>query len=192
MKTLKIHTLIGTIALALIFISCSKSESIAPTQSPPVNDSKDLSGAEAAFLLSTVEKQKMHSDVYNEMDLKAKDQIFTIMSEDDVQYKEMLSAIVDKYGLDNPISDKISGEYEDHKIQATYDDFINNNNYNWEEMLLYAQKMEEMLITDLQFHLANVSGHADVSEIYNDLIKESKGQLEALNKELRSIGDSNI
>lgn len=192
MKTLKTYALIGTIALSMIFISCSKEEAAAPIQKPATNNSQNLSSAEEDFLLSSVEKQKLHRDLYDEMAKKNQDQIFTIHAKNDALYMEMLSMKVDKYGLNNPINYRVAGKYTNSQIQTTYDDFISKNGHDWEDLLLFAKKMEEMLIADVQQHLQTVSGHSDIVNIYSDLITESQNQLAALNIELRSIGDTNI
>lgn len=192
MKTLKTYTLIGTIALSMIFISCTKDEAAAPIQKPATNNSQNLSSAEEDFLLSSVEKQKLHRDLYDVMAKNIQDQIFTVHAKSDAVYMETLSIKVDKYGLINPIDDKIAGKYENLQIQAIYDDFTDNNSYDWVQLLLFAKNMEVMLIADLQQHLNTVSGHSDIVQIYSDLINESQNQLVALNIELRSIGDTNI
>jgi len=187
MKTLRFYALLGTLALAMVFVSCSKDETDAPFYSGPNGTSKDLSSFEKAGLLSLVEKQKLHRDIYDAMAEKIQEPIFSILSQNDAQYMELLAIIVDKNGLDNPIVGKTAGEYEDSQIQAEYDAFMRSNNFGWNQMLIYARQMEEALIAEVQFHGANLSGNTEIMKIYDDLMNESQSQLEALNDEIKSV-----
>jgi len=192
MKTLKFYALLGTLALAIVFVSCSKDETIAPFNSAQNGASTDLNNFEKAGLLSLVEKQKLHRDIYDLMAEKDHEPIFTIMSVCDAKYMELLSIKVDKYGLDNPTVDNMAGEYENAQIQADYNEFIRSNNFDLNQMLVYARKMEEAIIIEIRFHEANVSGNTDIVKIYDDLINESQIQLEALNDELKSLTNINV
>lgn len=189
MKTSKLFSFLSAIVVTLLLVSCSEDDAAIPNQSPLTSDSQELSSEQKSFLLSIIEIQKLHRDVYNIMTDRVQDQFFVTLSEGDSQFMERLSIEVDKYGLVNPVTDKNGGEYINAQIQTIYDNFIHSENFSLEQNFQFALEMEENLIEDIKLHQETVYGNPGMVQTYIDLMKESLSQKRSLDIELRSIED---
>lgn len=180
MKTLKFYALASTIALAMVFVSCSEEEADAPFYSGPNSGSNELSSYEEAGLLTLLETQKFHRDVYTWMNTAVENSLFQELALRDGNIMERLSVKVDKYGLENPIIDRTPGEYADSYIQQQYDDFISSNNADLDQFMAYAKQMEASMFSDICECQSILEGNADIGKIYEDMKLECETQLNAL------------
>lgn len=183
MKTLKFYAAIGTLIMAMAFAGCSKDEVDTPFYSASNGTSKDLSADEKEGLLSLLELQKMQVDVYSVMADRIQQPVFNDLAEQDAKLMELLAVKVDKYGLDNPITGKAAGEFEDEAVQNKYNAFIRTTNFGWNEMIAYATDMEEELIDVIQEQKTKISGNMDIVQLYEEILQQSVSDLNALNEE---------
>lgn len=179
MKTLKFYALIGTLALAMVFVSCSKEEDT-PIYSASNGTSKQLSNIEKEGLLSLVEVQKLHRDVYTAIAAETEQEFFSALAEEDARLMEMLAIKIDKYGLENPLVDNGAGEYADVAIQNQYNNFMRTASFGVGEMISYAISMEQDLIEAVEQHKAAVNGNTDIVQLYEDILVDSYEQISAL------------
>jgi len=187
MKTIKFYAVSTLVVLAMIFASCSKEELDTPFYTADNGVSKELNSFEKAGLLSLLEMQKMQRDVYYWMNTQYESPVFADLAHRDGQLMERLSIKVDKYGLVNPVVDKLIGEFEDASIQNQYNDFIRETAGDIESMIVEAQKMETSFIYEVETQQTNLSGNADIVQLYTDLIQESEAQLNSLNNETKGL-----
>lgn len=186
MKTLKFYALTGAIALAMVFASCSKEEVDAPFSSASNSASKTLTSFEKADLLSLLETQKLHRDVYLWMHAQVEKSVLAELADRDARYMDLLSVRVDKYGIENPTADRVAGEYADAAIQNEYNEFIRTN-LEWAEMVNYAIQMEESLISAICQCESKLQGNTDLGRIYQDMKKESEIAVYELNLEEKGL-----
>ena len=189
MKKLKIFALLGSLSLAVILVSCSTDDAVAPSGNSGSADaygsetgiaSVDLSSNEKVCLLTLLEKQKLHRDLYDVMLENSQNEVFSMLSQSDETLMELLSIKADRYAIENPVLYKLPGEYDDSQIQAVYENFVQSKEFGLNQMLIYAQEMESEMIDEIHVHLAGVSGNPDIAQIYKNLIDKSEDQLEIL------------
>ncbi len=177
MKTVKFYALLGTVLVALLFAGCSKDkdEDIVPN-TPTTN----LNEAEKAGLLEMVEIEKLHHDVYLTMSENNQCEIFDELCSCNKNFMDQLSEKVDKYKLENPITEREAGIYADQDFQAKYNEFLLISDGRLQEFLAFAKQMEEYGLIDMEVRLAQVDGNEDLAEIYTEIIEETKCQLEII------------
>jgi hypothetical protein len=180
MKTLNFYALIGTLALAMVFVSCSKEEDDTPFYSATNGTSKQLSNIEKEGLLSLAEVQKMHRDVYDAIASETGQELFATLSEKDARLMEKLSVKIDKYGLPNPLIELGAGEYEDAGVQNTYNQFMRTSSFGLDEMLDFATAMEEDFINAVRAQKSSVVGNADIVQLYDEMLTEANIQIDIL------------
>ncbi len=179
MKTLNLYAAV-ILALAVVFASCSKEEIEAPIRTPDSGDVQGLSNFERDGLVALLETQKMHRDVYAWMNDQFPSAVFAALAESDGEGMERLSQAVNKYGIYNPTSNRLPGEFEDVGLQNRYNEFIRLTVGDLPAMIENARVMEEEVICQLQEQQLCLCGNDDLRELYGNLIQESKTQLQAL------------
>lgn len=185
---MKSYAVPALLALAMIFASCSKDELDTPFYTAANGTSKALTEYEKAGLVTLLETQKMHRDVYTWMNTQAEYPVFSDLLACDCQLMEKLSITVDKYGLHNPTVGKETGEFEDSYIQSRYNDIIRSTEGGIASMFTAAKAMEAAMIVEVREHQNALSGNADIGLVYADLIVQSENQLIQLDEESRKGG----
>jgi hypothetical protein len=187
MKTLKFYAVATLVALAMVFVSCSKDELDTPFYTADNGVSKTLNNFEKNGLVSLLEKEKMHRDVYTWMNTQFPSEVFTQLAERDGHYMEVLSIKVDKYGIANPTVGKLPGEFVDASVQNQYNDFIRITTGDLVAMINKAQAMEEALIAEVQEQQSTLSGNTDIGQVYDGLLQESISQLNSLKNDTKGL-----
>jgi hypothetical protein len=180
MKTVKFFAATILVAVAMIFVSCSKDEVDTPFYTADNGVSKELSTLEKEGLLNVLETTKMHRDIYEWINSQFPSEVFADMARRDGQAMELLSIKVDKYGLVNPIEGKLPGEFTDANIQEEYNEFVRTTVGDLGAMINQARAMEEDFIASVEEQEASLSGNADIKIIYQDLVDSAVVQLNAL------------
>jgi hypothetical protein len=187
MKTFKFYAVTALVLLAIVFVSCSKDEFDTPIYTNQNGDSKALNNFEKDGLISLLETQKMHRDVYAWINTQFPSAVFTGLAVRDGNYMERLSQLVDKYGISNPILDRLPGEFENVGIQNRYNEFVRLTIGDLEAMIENARVMEEEMVCAVQQEQLNLSGNDDIRQLYGNLIEESKTQIQALSHETEGL-----
>jgi len=175
MKTIKFYALLGIVLVAMIFVGCSKDADDVVPDTTPV-----LSNTEKAGLLQMVEIEKLHHDVYLCMSENNQCEIFDELCSCDKNFMDQLSEKVDKYKLENPITERETGIYADPDIQAKYNEFLIISNGQLQDFLAFAKQIEEYGLASLTTRMAQVDGNEDIAEIYTDMKEQSQCQLESI------------
>jgi hypothetical protein len=187
MKTIQIFALAGTFVLAVILGGCSKDEVDTPFYSADNGTSKELTELEKAGLISLLEKEKFHRDVYAVIAERLQSPFFEELSEEDAVLMDLLSIKVDKYGLVNPVVGIEAGSFSDNAIQNDYTDFIQNNTSDPLTLVAYAEDMERTMIDEIETQQSMLSGNTDIVVAYDRMLKKSTAQLRLLADEMEGL-----
>ena len=187
MKTVNFYAATVLVALAMIFVSCSKDEIDTPFYTADNGVSKVLSANEEAGLLNLLETEKMHRDVYDWIYSQYPSEVFADMAFRDGQAMELLSVKVDKYGLENPILGKLPGEFVDSHVQNQYNDFVRTTAGDLEAMIDQAKAMEAAFIDNVKEQQALLNGNVDIRDMYENLINTAVIQLNTLGDEKEGL-----
>lgn len=180
MKTTKSIAVTALAIIAMILTSCTKDEEGPAIKGfhPPT---PELSDAEKAGLVTLLETQKLHRDVYNWMDAQLGEAEFASLASHDARIMERLSVKVDKLGLDNPILDKAEGEFAESHIQAQYFDILRKTEGTLSGMIHQAKIMETALIIEVNSQKGFSTGNPEIEAILAELGEAASSQLKDLN-----------
>jgi hypothetical protein len=179
MKTLKIFTLMGTLALAIIFAGCTKDDDDAV-----VPDKHHLSNTEKSGLVELIQIEKLHKEVYADMYTNNPCELYDELCSCDGKLMAKLEAIFDKYRIENPIADAQTGVYVDKLIQAKYNEYLQLANTKSFQILEFAKAMEKQSQKAIEKHMVFLEGNNDVLELYEMIRKESNCQVKSINDKL--------
>lgn len=179
MKTLKFYALLGTFALAMIIVSCSKDDDDTSI-SPAFNN---LNDAEKAGLIEMVEVEKLHRDVYQLMNIQSPCDLFADLCNCDGDFMELLSEKIEKYKLENPTANYASGSYANVEFQNTYDSYMNMPDRKIINILKFAKDMEKQAITAAEKQV-EIAQSEEMKTLYTDILEQSKCQIEAITDKL--------
>ena len=186
MKTLTLKRSIGmliSLLFATVILSgCSKDDDNNPSLKVPntAATSKSLSVAEQQGLIYMAEQQKLLQNIYECMYSNHDEIIFKKNAQSKKQQSLLLSAKIDKYGITNPLTDMVSGEFINPFIQQAYAEFRNGENLDLTDCILYSKAMEEAAIAELEALITEVEGNNDLLETYRKILENSQSNLEAL------------
>lgn len=180
MKTIKFLTVTALVALAMVFVSCSKDEVDTPIYSASGGSSHDLNNFEKAGLITLLETTKLHRDVYTWINSEYQADLFVQLAEREEKNLALLSVRVDKYGLENPVSDMLPGEFDNAAIQEEYNTFVSSATGDIVAMIDMARAMERDMIVAVEEQQATLSGNTDIANLYYTLICECNDQIQAL------------
>lgn len=189
MKTVKFYALIGTVMVAMLFVSCSKDDD-KDIEEDLVENQTQISEVEKSDLLKSVEIEKLHSDIYEIMSINNQCDLFSDLCSCDASYTYVFGEILKKYNLENPAITNSKGVYEDTELQEKYNEFLIVSNQELKKLLYFAKGLEEDVLVDLESFMLHVEDNDDILELYLDLKKQTTCQLEnivdRINNKVRS------
>ncbi len=137
-----------------------------------------LSDAERAGILFVREEEKLARDVYLAMyDLWGL-QIFQNIARSEQMHMDQMKALVDRYGLPDPVGTNGLGEFTDPQIQALYDKLVAQGRQSLADALYVGATIEEIDIVDLTARLGQTDKTAIIT-VYQDLRCGSGNHLRA-------------
>jgi len=194
MKTkLHIQTLLFACVLALapFLVSCNGSDS-GSSSSSSNSDSEEyiegLSSEEIDDLLYMREEEKLARDVYISFFEKWDAAVFTNISNAEQKHMDSLRTMIEKYQLDDPVTDNSVGAFLDTELLNLYHDLVARGDASLLAALYVAALIEEIDILDLREAIKE-SDHADIIRVYENLMNGSESHLRAFVAQIESLGD---
>lgn len=136
----------------------------------------DLTADEAAGLLFMREEEKLALDVYTGLYALWGQPSFQNVAASEQNHMEAIKVLLDRYGLADPALD--AGQFTNSGLQALYDQLVPQGRSSLAEALKVGAAIEEIDILDLQARLPKTD-HADIQQVYNNLIAASIRHLQA-------------
>jgi len=149
-----------------------------------VSSVENLSENEISSLMYMVEEEKLAMDVYAEMLQLYGLVIFENINQSELRHVEALSNLIEKYGLENPIVDKLQGEFVNGELQQLYDDLITMGSVSKLQAINVGITIENNDIVDIQEYLDTVIESKDIEIVYTHLLNGSENHLAAFEHEL--------
>jgi hypothetical protein len=148
-----------------------------------------ITDKEKATVLRMREEEKMARDVYIVMNEKWDQQVFSHISESEINHMSQMKIWVDKFSLDDPVTrnNDQRGVFTDPALQKLYNELIASGLQSREASYRAGAKVEEVDILDLKAALAETS-NADLQSTYKYLIHASENHLRAFVRNLKVLG----
>lgn len=142
----------------------------------PAPELTTLDQQEIADLVHLREEEKLARDVYNELYSEWGQWIFDNIAQSEQQHMDAVKALLEKYGIEDPVDPDVSGEFKNDELQGLYDDLVSRGSNSKEQALLVGATIEDMDIYDIQTMLNNTD-NPDLENVYQNLMKGSRNHL---------------
>ncbi|NOQ28017.1 MAG: DUF2202 domain-containing protein [Bacteroidales bacterium] len=154
----------------------------------PLTFSADsLSIEEISSLMFMVEQEKLAKDIYTLMFNLYGLKIFENISLSEIKHVDAISGLIEKYLLDNPITDKAIGEFANEDLQELYNDLIAMGSVSQKEALNVGVIIEETNIEKIQYYLDFVVESEDITQVFTNLLNSSDKHLARFISKLENI-----
>ncbi len=135
-----------------------------------------LTAAEADGLRFMREEEKLAHDLYIELYEIWGLPIFNNIAQAEATHTASVKALLDKFGIEDPVEGNPAGVFEDEALQALYDQLLTEGSVSVEEALRVAALVEEVDIQDLEIRSEGTS-EPTISNVYANLTKGSRNHL---------------
>jgi hypothetical protein len=151
----------------------------------PAPAATSLSATEAADLQYVREEEKLARDVYGVLDGLYGGQvaIFAKIAVSESRHTLAIKDLLDRYDVTDPAETDVPGVFENHELQELYDDLVAQGSASLEDGLWVGVAIEVLDISDLTACLERTT-HADIRNVYGNLIDGSYSHLAAFEKVL--------
>lgn len=145
--------------------------------------SKDVA-ADLAFIR---EEEKMARDVYLALAEKWGLPMFSGISNSETQHMKAMLTLLNRYGLKDPVGSSPRGVFSNSEIQGLYSALVAQGRTSLVEALKVGAFIEDFDIVDIRTRLA-MNPPADISTVYQNLMRGSRNHLRAFVSQLTSRG----
>lgn len=135
-----------------------------------------LTTADVDSLLYMREEEKLAHDVYVTLYNLWGAPLFNNIAASEQNHTEMVLALLNQYGLDDPAAGNGVGEFTNSDLQALYDDLVSQGSQSYEAALLVGGLIEEVDIADLRAEL-ETTNVAAIQQVYQSLLSASGNHL---------------
>ncbi|RTZ61165.1 MAG: hypothetical protein DSZ31_00750 [Gammaproteobacteria bacterium] len=147
---------------------------------------KKLTPQEIETLLYMREEEKLARDVYLTLYQKWGLPVFRNIVRSEQRHMDIMGALIKKYGLEDPVTDKI-GVFKNKHLQSLYTKLVAQGEKSVVEALKVGATIEEVDIEDLKRAIAETDNE-DLKIAYANLMKGSRNHLRAFTRVLRRWG----
>lgn len=191
----RITVLISVVLLSFILTACGGSNNDSPAQqdlipagSKPGFDLaalttqinnlpiESLTDEEKADLIFMREEEKLARDSYDTLYSLWGQTIFDNISDSEQVHMESVLIVLNKYNLQDPITDDVPGYFIDYDLQVLYDYLMDLGDNSSVDALMVGAEIEEVDIVDLEIRTARTDNQ-DIQLIYENLMKGSRNHL---------------
>ncbi len=151
--------------------------------SGPAMTSDTLSSEEKADLIFTREEEKLARDVYRALYNQWKLPIFQNISQSETTHMATVGALLEKYGLPDPVATDTPGTFQNQELQALYISLTKQGVLSLEQALLVGATIEDLDIRDINTALGRTQ-KTDIQNVYENLTRGSRNHLRAFNRQL--------
>lgn len=152
-----------------------------------VQNTAEMSDAEAATLMFMREEEKLARDVYITLFEQWEHPVFNNISGSEQRHMDSMKSKIDKYGLADPVTDDTVGVFQDGALATLYQELIGRGSISLVEALYVGAYIEELDIEDLQ-QAIEASTHDDVISAYENLMRGSRNHLRAFVGQIENLG----
>lgn len=151
---------------------------------------EDLSDFEKNSLLQMREEEKLARDVYLTLGQQYDLPVFTNIPQSEQRHMDQLGQLLERYGLEDPITSGERGQFSSKQMQKLYDQLVAQGSQNEVAALKVGATIEDLDIFDLEKALAEGVDNQDIAMVYANLAKGSRNHMRAFTSQLEARGES--
>ena len=148
---------------------------------------EDVDDAETADLVYMREEEKLARDLYTTFYEIYDYRVFERIAASEARHTEAIKAVLDRYGIADPITDDTPGVFADATLQTLYDQLLAQGSASLVDALTVGATVEDVDIADLMDGLTRTDNE-DIRTVYQNLLKGSENHLRAFTSVLTAYG----
>lgn len=148
-----------------------------------------LSDAERASLLAMREEEQLAHDVYAASARLWPQPIFDNIAASETTHAQAVAALLERYGVPDPMAALPEGTFATPAFQALYDAYVATSRTSVVAALKVGAEIEELDIRDIAVQ-KTVVDNADITMVYDHLLRGSRNHLRALVRVLATLGET--
>ncbi|MCI0473017.1 MAG: DUF2202 domain-containing protein [Ignavibacteria bacterium] len=152
---------------------------------------QDISSEERDMLLFMIEEEKMAHDVYSYLYDKWQLRPFSNISRAEKRHIQSIEAILNKYGISNPLKNMNEGEFTNAEIKNLYASLIEQGNKSLLDALKAGAEIEEVDIADLNTAIGKTDND-DLKMVFDNLKRASGNHLRAFMRNIERRGETYV
>jgi hypothetical protein len=139
--------------------------------------SGELTAVEVEGLAFMREEEKLARDVYLRLYDRWGLRAFQNIAQSEETHMAAVADLIERYGLEDPAMEEV-GVFTNQELQALYDQLIEEGYRSLVDALCVGAAIEEIDILDLEERIEQTD-HADIAQVYENLMKGSRNHLRA-------------
>ncbi len=147
-----------------------------------------LTDEEVKSLVQMREEEKLARDVYLTLADKWNLPVFSNIAKSEQTHTDAIKALLDRYGIEDPVKDDAVGVFTSDKLQKLYNDLVEEGSKSLMDALKVGATVEDLDIKDLEEFLKIVEGNDDIKIVYQNLMKGSRNHLRAFVRDIDREG----
>ena len=159
----------------------SELPSASVTSSDASDQLVDLTESDIAGLLWMREEEQLAHDVYTALGAEWSLRIFENIAASETTHIELVAALLDRSGIDDPMAGAPAGTFTIPEIQELYDELVADGRNSLIDALEVGALIEEIDIVDLRAQATDI---ADIRATYDQLERGSRNHLRAFTSQL--------
>ncbi|MBM7560379.1 DUF2202 domain-containing protein [Marinitoga litoralis] len=175
---MKKSILVGIMALILVVVSFAGGFFNNPSASVYTLPVETLSASETEGLLLMREEEKLARDIYLTLYDTWGIQTFYNIAQAEQTHMNAVKSILDKYDLQDPITDYTVGVFNNKELQKLYYDLVAEGQKSVIDALKVGATIEDLDIYDLD-KLIKETDNQDIKLVYENLISGSENHMRA-------------
>jgi hypothetical protein len=147
-----------------------------------------LQQVESDALLYMREEEKLAHDIYLFSASVWNARVFTNIASSESTHMAAMLFLLDRYQIDDPVSGRAEGEFENSTLQDLYDKLQAMSSASLIDALLVGAEIEEIDLIDIQLRVDQLDDNPDIELVYQNLMKGSRNHLRAFVNKLQAEG----
>jgi len=139
---------------------------------------------EVTSLVHMRQEEKLARDVYLTLQLQWGARIFANIAGAEQKHMDMVKTILDRYGLEDPVTDDTIGIYADDQFVELYEQLVEAGSTSLQDALMVGATIEDLDIWDLEEAILNEVDNDDIKAVYQNLWKGSRNHMRAFASQL--------
>lgn len=150
-----------------------------------------LNNTEKTSLLRMREEEKLAHDVYQTLGDKWNLKVFSNIASSEMTHANSVKAVIQTYGIKDPIIDNAVGVFVSKEFQDLYNNFVKDGQRSLQDALIVGAIIEDMDIYDLDRFIKEIKNQ-DLLVLYKNLQKGSRNHLRAYARNIQSHGGNYV
>jgi hypothetical protein len=139
----------------------------------------EIDESEISSLQWMREEEMLAHDVYEYLAGLYSVPVFRNISKSEMRHTTAIAELLNKYNIEDPAAEHVSGSFTDPSLQELYDRLVNLGQQSYKDALRVGLMIEDLDIADLEHAIQAEVDNEDIEFVYGNLLNGSRRHLKA-------------